>query len=61
MKRYGRESRHKMPGVQNTSKWNVKKLRELKYRKEFERKITQKFMASRYSQGSSVEMACEAL
>ena len=47
--------------MQNTSKWNVKKLREMKCRKEFERKITQKFMASMHSLGSSVELVWEEL
>ena len=28
-------------------KWNVKKIGEMKWRKDFERKIAQKFMASR--------------
>ena len=61
MKRFRREARQKDPVVQNTSKWNVKKLREMKCRKEFERKITQKFLASMHSQGSSVELAWEEL
>ena len=61
MKRFWREARHKGPEEQGTPKWNVKKLRDVKCRKEFERKITQKFTTSRYSQGSSVEMAWEEL
>ena len=47
--------RHKRPEEQNTLKWNVRKLGERKCRKEFERKFTQKFMASRYSQGGLSE------
>lgn len=42
-------------------KWNVRKLGVLKCRKDFEKKITQKFMASRHWQGNSVEMAWEEL
>ena len=53
--------RQKGPEEQNTLKWNVKRLGERKCRNEFERKLTQKFMASRYSHGSSVEMAWEEL
>ena len=61
MKRCWREVRQKGPEEQNTLKWNVKRLGERKCRNEFERKLTQKFMASRYSHGSSVEMAWEEL
>ena len=53
--------RQKGPEEQSTLKLNVKKLGERKCREEFERKFTQKFMASRYSHGSSVEMAWEEL
>ena len=58
MKRCWREVRQKGPEEQNTLKWNVQ-LGERKYRKEFERKFTQKLMASRCPHGSSVEMACD--
>ena len=63
MKRFWREARHKGPKGQGTSKRNIKKLRDIymKCKQEFERKITQKFATSRYSQGSSVEMAREEL
>ena len=61
MKQFRREARQKGPVVQNTPKWNVKKLREMKCRKEFERKITQKFIASMHSRGSSVELTWEEL
>ena len=42
-------------------KWSVRKLGEMKCRKEFERKIAGKFMNSKYCQGSSVEMAWDEL
>ena len=61
MKKYRRESRNKGPEVKRHLKWSVRKLGEMKCRKEFERKIAEKFMNSRYCQGSSVEMAWDEL
>ena len=61
MKKDRRESRSKGPEAKGHLKWSVRKLRETKCRKEFERKIAKKFMNSRYCQGSSVEMAWDEL
>ena len=49
-KQFQRELRNRSEG-QNTLKWNVKKIGEMKWRKDLERKIAQKFMASRQLQG----------
>ena len=42
-------------------KWTVRNLGEMKCRKEFERKIAEKFMNNRYCQRSSVELAWDEL